>query len=137
LAERAHWHECHAQIAAHEQESTRWQSEIERATTQLQQAQAERARLEDEDRTAREQREQANQTQLDLAAPMQALSELDRMRHELAGFDAQLQRFAPELDQQRADLESAAALKRELDVALPWLEQWAKACEEWHAARKK
>lgn len=103
------------------------QDELSAVQKSLAVAQEKQGELQARQLEAQARSQEAGQRELELGRHLPALDDLANARREIENLDAQLQRFAEDLDTQIESAQQTATRGQEIKNALPWLRQFAAA----------
>src|SRR5205823_272004 len=112
-----------------------WGQQLAAARATLQQAAEHEQQLRRQDADLRLRSDTANAVIIEMSPHFHAVEEMARLRASIAQLDAELARFAVDLDQQAACLDEDVAKRADVKAWLPWLNQFAQSRCAFRLAR--
>ncbi len=126
---------CEEIIARANDLAQKAQTAFEAAKQRLQEAQKTLNDLQEQQKAAQIKRDEARDQEAELGAHLPALDELENARRELQSLDAELSRFADDLDSRLTVAKAAAEHGQTIKNALPWLKQFASSRAAFNALK--
>jgi exonuclease SbcC len=123
--ERKRLRECDGLIGQKTAQQQATQDAFEKAKARFEQAKQSQADLQKQHSETQARRDEAREQEVELRGHLGPLDELENARRELQSLDAELSRFAADLDSRLTLAREVAERGQEIKNALPWLRQFA------------